>query len=370
MVYTRNLVIKAEIQDMNKLAASCEPYSEDFQYAFQLFRNGELVDRIPFSEQNTTVFWLTQSGEYTVRARLLQPENSISGFSAPVQFEHPAVHIPVEKEKKVSLFKKVITIIHEILSHFVMMYRIARYDYKLANKDTYLGKIWSILTPLLQIGTYWLVFGVGIRSGRDIDGHPFLLWMLCGLVPWFFVSHCITKGATSIYSKASTITEMKYPIATVPIGAVIVGLIEQVVVLFIFFFILLLHGYYPTVYYLNLLYYVVYNCIFLSALSLITSVLTMLARDFEKMLSSMVRLLFYLTPILWSMHGMPEIYQDILKFNPILYVVNGFRDSILYEINFWERPLHMAFFWALNLVLLVWGCDLQYKYRKKFKDLS
>lgn len=369
MIKTRELVVKVEIKDTNKLAVSLEPYSEQFFYAFQLYRNGEMVDRVLYSEQNSTVFWLAQSGEYTVRACLRQPENSISTFSEPIQFVHPAAKIPDVKEKKASLFQKVIFILKEIISNFGMLCRIAKYDYKLMNKDAYLGKLWSILTPLLQIGTYWLVFGMGIRGGREMDGHPFILWMLCGLVPWFFINHSITKGANSIYSKSATVTKMKYPIATVPIGVIVTGLMEHLMVLLILFVTLIVYGYYPTLHYLNLIYYMVYNIVFLSALALITSVLTMLARDFEKALASIIRLLFYITPILWSMGDMPDIYQNILSFNPVLYVVNGFRDSILYGVDFWEHPWKMLFFWLLNICLLVFGCDLQYKYRKKFNDL-
>lgn len=251
----------------------------------------------------------------------------------------------------------------------MMLCRIARYDYKLLNKDSYLGRLWSFLTPLIQIATYWLVFGLGIRNGGDVNGHPFLLWMLCGLVPWFFMNEGIMKGAGSIYSKANVVTKMKYPISTVPVSVIVTAFMEHVMVLLILFVTLIAMGYYPDWYYLNLVYYMLYSFVFLCSLSLITSVLTMLARDFQKLLSNVVRLLFYITPILWSMERMPAVYQNILQFNPILYAITGFRDTLLYKINFWEHPYRIAFFWALNIVLFVTGCNLQYKYRKKFNDL-
>lgn len=370
MVRNKDIVIHVEIKDTNKMAVTCDPVSDSYLYAFQLFCNGKMVDRVLYSEQNETIFWLSQSGEYTVRACIRQETNSVANISEPIHFENHAAKLPVIREERTNLFHKVQYILTEICSNFPMLCRIARYDYKLLNKDSYLGKLWSILTPLIQIAIYWLVFGLGIRSGNEVDGHPFLLWMLCGLVPWFFINHSITKGASSIYSKANTVTRMKYPISTVPIGVIVTGWMEHIMVLAILFITLLFHGYYPTLYYLNLLYYIAYNFLFLCSLSLITSVLTMLARDFEKLLSSIVRLLFYLTPILWSMDKMPPIYQSILKFNPILYVISGFRESILYQVNFWEHPAKIIFFWILNFVMFVAGCDLQYKYRKKFNDLA
>lgn len=369
MICKDDIVINIDMKDANKMVVRCTPFSEEYLYAFQLFCNDKMVDRVLYSEQNETIFWLSQTGEYTVRACIKHNERSVANLSKTIIFENPVAQFPIVEEEKVSLIKKVKFVSGEIANNFVMLCRIARYDYKLMNKDSYLGKMWSILTPLIQIGTYWLVFGIGIRSGRSMDGHPFLVWMLCGLIPWFFMNYGITKAASSIYSKAGIITQMKYPVATVPIGVIVTGWMEHVIELLILFATLLAYGYFPTLCYLNLIYYIVYNFIFLCSLSLITSVLVMLARDFEKVIASITRLLFYVTPILWSMDKMPDLYQKILGFNPVLYVITGFRDSILYHVNFWEHPKDIVFFWMLNLILFVLGCDLQYKYRKKFVDL-
>ena len=368
MLSKEEIILNVEINS-NKLVVSCEPYSEEYLYAFQLFCNGNQIDRVLYSEQNETVFWLSQSGEYTVRGCIKNAGKSVANISEPIEFQNAATNIPITEIKKVNIFNRVYEIAKEIISNFPMLMRIAKYDYKLLNKDAYLGRIWNVLTPLIQIGIYWLVFGIGIRNGSDVDGHPFILWMLCGLVPWFFANHSINKGATSIYGKANVVTKMKYPIATVPVQVIVTGWMEHIMLLAIFLVMLIINGYYPTFYYLNLIYYMVYAFFFLSSLALITSVLVMLARDFEKLLSSITRLLFYLTPILWSMDKMPDIYQDILKFNPILYIVTGFRDSVLYQVNFWEHPRKLIFFWGINIILFIVGCDLQYRYRRKFNDL-
>lgn len=361
--------ISIEMKEANKMYVSCSPIDGSCQYAFQLYCGEELVDRILYSEQNEALFWLSRSGEYTVHVAVKIGQKSTSKVSEPVQYTNPALELPPEEESKVGPIAKVKLVTREIVSNFSMLCRIARYDYKLLNKDSYLGKLWSILTPLIQIATYWLVFGVGIRSNSTVDEHPFLLWMLCGLVPWFFINESILKGANSIYSKAGVVTKMKYPISTVPVGVVVTALMEHVVVLVILFVTFLVHGYFPNLYYLNLIYYMIYSFVFLCSLAMITSVLTMLARDFQKLLTSIIRLVFYVTPILWSMEKMPQIYKTLIEYTPVYYVVYGFRDSLLYKVNFWSKPDKILFFWGLNLVLYLVGCVLQYKYRKKFNDL-
>ena len=76
-----------------------------------------------------------------------------------------------------------------------------------------------------------------------------------------------------------------------------------------------------------------------------------------------------MTPILWNMDNLPNLAQEILKLNPALYIVTGFRDSFLYGNMFYIHTGQMLFFWALNLVLVVVGCNLQIKFRDKFIDL-
>lgn len=369
MLCADDIEVKINLKDINKLSVSCYPQADSYQYAFQLYCNDTLTDRVLYSEQPETLFWLSKSGEYKVRACIKEETKSVARFSSFVHFINEASQLPEADEKKIGLFQKVGFVWQEIQHNFIMLIRIAGYDYKLLNKDSYLGKLWSFLTPLTQIAVYWLVFGLGIRNGSAIDGYPFLLWMLCGLVPWFFINESIMKGANSIYSKANVVTKMKYPIATVPISVVVTAFMEHIAVMIILFATLVLHGYYPTLHYLNLIYYMIYNFVFLCSLSLITSVLTMIARDFQKLLASIIRLLFYITPILWSMDRMPDIYQNILQFNPVLYVVSGFRDSLLYQVNFYEHPLRITFFWMINLLMFLLGCSLQYKYRTKFNDL-
>jgi len=112
-------------------------------------------------------------------------------------------------------------IFKELWNNRHRMLRIVWFDIRIEACSLYLGTLWKVLTPFLQIGTFWLVFGLGIRGGRDIDGFPFLVWLLAGLIPWFFINRSVTAGSNSIAAKANIIFKIKYPISTVPVGAVL-----------------------------------------------------------------------------------------------------------------------------------------------------
>lgn len=368
---TQYTVSHAELEEDNKLVFYCEDKGAGYIYSFYIYLNNELIEKVPYSPQRRTVFWATLPGKYYAVAFA---KNTLSGGKERCKTNeliYQAEEVPFENPdcSPKTVWQNCMEILKETVRQFPMIFRLALFDYKLENQDTYLGRLWNILTPLIQIGTFWLVFGVGLRQGNDIGEIPFVIWMVCGLIPWFFINQTLVKGANSIYSKANTLSRMKFPLITLPLERTLVEMFEHIMMLFILFVMLFCFGFYPKWYWLNLIYYIFYMVCFLTGLSLITSVFTMFARDFSKLLQSLTRLLFYLTPILWDMGRMPEFYQKIMLLNPIYYSVAGFRESLLYEISFWESPDKVVFFWGLNILLFLAGSTLQIKFRDQFIDL-
>ncbi len=366
--------IKTEIalSEINKITISVDKQNEKDKYAYYIYKNDKIIEKISYTSNNVNVYWVTEPGEYKVKVFVKnQQGEKNSAFTEPIDFEglKPIICSAQENESSFRWLKNIIIIFREIWQNRMRMIRLSLYDYSLANKDSYLGRLWSILNPLIQIGTYWFVFGIGIRNNKPVGNHPFLPWMLCGLIAWFFFSYSITHGASSIYSKSGTALKLKYPVSTIPMGSILVGFYNHLVVLCILVIMLFFFGYYPNLYWLNLLYYFLYEFVFLTGFAMITSVLTMIARDFQKLLSSLIRLWFYLTPILWNMDNLPNFVQFILRLNPALYIVTGFRDSLIYKNMFFIHTNKILFFWTLNVILIVIGCNLQMKFRNRFIDM-
>ena len=92
------------------------------------------------------------------------------------------------------------------------------------------------------------------------------------------------------------------------------------------------------------------------AVALILSVLNMLWRDVKKLVTSLMRMLMYFSPVIWECHFSDNVpYHDtlnfIMKLNPLYYIINGYRDSIFYGTGFWQRPALTLYFWAATLIL-------------------
>lgn len=255
-----------------------------------------------------------------------------------------------------------------VLNHRRIWY-LAKFEYLRANKDLFLGNLWKLLYPCIQIGAYWLVFGLGIRQGRDIDGIPFIVWLTCGVAPWFIANQCVSIGASSIYRKAVLLSKSNISTVLIPVSAVLSTIMNHVWTVLVLFFIFIGNGCPMTWYILNVLYYFFFVFVFSSALSMVTSVLVMLARDFQRIIPMIMRFFFFLTPIFWIPNGsMPAAYHVFDWLNPFAYLVKGFRDSMLYHASFWQKPAQVAYFWALTFVLYLIGVKMHQKLRSSILD--
>ena len=287
MIKKDEIKIKTELTGKNRLYFECLNIDEDFEYAFYIIRDGVIIDRIPYSKKRYSVYWLTLPGEYIIQFFIRDKNNPantvIAKNSGVINYKGLEITKNRESEKKQwKLIKNVIYVSRENWHHRKRMFRLAVYDFKLINQDSRLGILWGLLNPLIQIMTYWLVFGLGIRKGSPVSGHSYLIWMLCGLIPWFFISEAILQGAKSVYTKSSTVLRLKYPVSTLPTGSIVTRLFTHLVLVILLTVTVIIYGYKPTFAWLNILYYIIAEFIFLTAFSMVTSVLTMIARDFYK----------------------------------------------------------------------------------------
>lgn len=259
-------------------------------------------------------------------------------------------------------------IVREHKENWYKIMKLSYYDFITPLRDTYLGAIWIILNPLAQVGVYWFVFGKGIRNGSPVDGHPFLLWMLAGLIPWFYISSCINSGALCIYSKSSLLTKMKFPTSIIPTYSTLTQLYNHIPIIFVTTIIYALNGYKATIYYFQLIYYIVAATAICISISLLTSALVIAIRDVNRIVGTIVRFLFYLTPILWTSESAKKL-MNVLKLNPLLHIVDGFRNSLLYNIWFFEDIKGMLYFWGCTVGIFLIAVFVHMRLRSRFSDM-
>lgn len=273
------------------------------------------------------------------------------------------------------LFKSIHYVIQENMNNLFRIYSISKYELLADMRDSHLGLLWNFLHPAIQILTYWFAFGV-VFNRKAVVLHgievPYIIWMMGGMVVWFFISPCITNGCNAIFSKTNVITKMKFPVSILPATVVLKELFNHGCLMLMYTVILIATGFTPTVHWFALIYYLFCAIFFSISLSMTTSVLNMLARDTRKMVLALMRLLLYLTPILWNIQQlshMPQWVSYLMKANPIYYIVQGYRDCFFYHQGIFHYQNSMIAFWVITLTLFAFGSYMMYKFKHKFIDL-
>jgi teichoic acid transport system permease protein len=270
--------------------------------------------------------------------------------------------------------KSALTVFKEQITNFYLIQRLSLYELKSNNKNNYLGMLWEILNPGIQIAIYWFVFGYGIRTGGEGRGAvgdvPFIVWLLAGMVVWFFISPAITQSSKSVYTRIRMLSKMSFPMSAIPSYVIMSKFYPHLYLTGITIVIFQFMGYTINIHYLQLPYFMLAVLALLFALSLITSTLSTMVRDVQMVVQSIMRMLLYLSPILWNMEGMlNDKLVTIMKLNPFYYIVEGYRSSLIgdswYFIDHYQYTLY---FWGLVLVLFLFGSFIHVKFRRHFVD--
>lgn len=260
-------------------------------------------------------------------------------------------------------------ILQEQINYAYLIRRLSLYEIKQTYAASALGIVWAFVNPLIQVGVYWVIFGLGIRGGVPVDGIPYFLWMLSGLIPWFFISASIMQGANSIYARLSTASKMNFPLSVIPTYVIAAQLYTHLLLVFLLLIILVMQQGIHGINLLGIVYMLFSTVSFLLALAFITSTLSTVLRDIYLSIQSITRMLFFLTPILWkSDEHIPQALAVLININPIYYVVDGYRKSLLFGDISFLLSWHTVYFWGLILVLFVFGAKLHVGFRRQFVD--
>ena len=166
--------------------------------------------------------------------------------------------------------------------HHNLIFRMAKFEVKGMYQIHYLGSIWQFINPIIQVGIYFVVFGIGLRGGRPIDGDiPFLLWLLMGLIPWFFISPTMVQGSNSIYQKVNLVSKMNFRVSLLPSIRIVGNSFQFLALLVVLFIITLLYGIFPSVQLLQLPYYLLSMYMFLFAFTIWSATIATLIRDYQ-----------------------------------------------------------------------------------------
>ena len=259
----------------------------------------------------------------------------------------------------------------EVYQNRVLVLSLAKNDFKTKYAGSYLGTIWAFIQPIVTICVYWFVFGLDLRGGAD-RGVPFVLWLVAGLVPWFFFQDGLISGTNTLLEYSYLVKKVVFNIRILPVVKVVSSVFVHIFFVAIVIMLYACMGYLPDFYDLQLLYYSF--CVFLLVLgiSYLTSSVVVFFRDLSQMINIGLQVGIWMTPIMWAFSDLGiegGWLATILKLNPLFYIVQGYRDSLIDKVGFWEHPGLTLYFWIFTLVIFFLGTKLFRKLQVHFADV-
>jgi ABC-type polysaccharide/polyol phosphate export permease len=245
---------------------------------------------------------------------------------------------------------------------------LSRRSFLAKNRGAYLGFVWTYAEPLLFILILWGVFRMGFRH-HAVEEIPFFPWLACGLVPWFFFSETATGMTGVIRQHAYLVKNVRFPVSILPIALLLSAVVPHFVLLCITLLILFTYSLVPDLHLLQLLYYFCAMCLFLIGFGWLTSSTSLFVQDVGNITRVLIRFGFWLTPIIWKSTMIPSGYRWLLKLNPMVYIVTGYRDSLLYGIPFWAKPVESVCFWSITFLMLLAGTTAFKRLKPHFAEV-
>jgi ABC-type polysaccharide/polyol phosphate export permease len=179
----------------------------------------------------------------------------------------------------------------------------------------------------------------------------------------------MNKGAGSVRAYTFLVKTVNFRIATIPIIVISAELLIHLIVLALLAILLVLNGIYPSWTWLQVFYYMFAQYILLIGISWITASILPFFPDVSYIVTITMRVLFFLTPIFWDPARMGGNIALIVNLNPLAYIVNGYRDSVLYNLPFWSHSTQTLYFWIFTLFIYLIGITVFKRLRPHFADV-
>lgn len=237
-------------------------------------------------------------------------------------------------------------------------------------QGSYLGLVWSFLSPLLMVILLTVVFSevIGIRF-REVAGDSSLnfgLYLYCGLIPFLAYSQAVSQGVNVIRRNRNLVQGVVFPLEILPVTTVIAALVQGAVGIGAVMVVLavLEHQLHWTVVLLPLV--LVPQLLFTLGLCYLMAVAGVYVPDVRETLKAVVRATFFITPIIWPVSRVPADWRFLVDYNPLAILVEAYRGLIL-EGD--PTPEGALYFSLLALALFVLGFVVYNRVKQRFADL-
>ena len=231
-------------------------------------------------------------------------------------------------------------------------------------KHSFLGVLWSFINPLLQILVYALIFPLVMKNGGSYKDYT--VFMVCGLIPWAYFTTVINRASFIMIENGNILKKVYFPRSILPLSLVTSETINFLVSCIIILAFIVIKGFGISKFILFFPLVLLIQYVLLLGIALIFSAVTVYMRDIQHFIGVVLQLLFYATPIVYSIDTIPEGFRWILKWNPMTYIIEGYR-AIFYNQTMPDLK-SLGVLGIISIIILIVGYLLFNKLQKRFAE--
>lgn len=268
----------------------------------------------------------------------------------------------VQKVKDFAQFLK------DFYTNRILLLKLAKNDIKSRYAGSFFGVMWAFVQPLITILVFWFVFQVGFKS-PPVKHIEFILWFACAYIPWIYFNDTVLSSSNCLYEYGYLVKKIRFRTSTLPIVKVLSATFIHMFFIGFIWFMFLVFGYSFKLIWLQCIYYSVALFCLAVGISWIVSSVSVFFKDFSQIVNIILQIGFWLTPIFWAPESINPKIMMIFKINPIYYITQGYRDSFITGIGFWERGSINIYYWGVVAVIFVVGALTFKRLRPHFADM-
>ena len=253
----------------------------------------------------------------------------------------------------------------ELWEYRELLYFLTWREVKVRYKQTAFGAAWAIIQPLFTMLVFSLFFG---RLAKiPSDSIPYPLFSLAGVIPWTFFANGLTLSSNSLVSNANLISKVYFPRLTIPMSAVLSGVVDFAISLILLVGMMAFYHLTPSLRCVYLPLFVLLGFVTALGVGLWLSALNVEYRDVRYTVPFLTQFWMFATPIAYPASLLHGIWRTLYGLNPMVGVVEGFRWALL-GTNTAPGPMIAASSFAA-LLILVGGAFYFRRMEKTFADV-
>ena len=237
------------------------------------------------------------------------------------------------------------------MHRFGLILSVTKQQYEQKYAGTVGGYLWAIAHPLSTVFVFYFVFAYGLRVAGP-EGTTFIAWFIAGLVPWFLFQEAVMSGVNSVIGNSHLVTKVSFPKEILPLASVLSAFWFNIYFWLLLFMLLIYLGVSFSIGKAFFLIFLAAELFLIVGIVYLVSALRVFLKDTAEMVGIIINVWFWATPIVWEKSLVPDQFRFVLDFNPMFYVTDGVRESLIFA-NFTSSRIwsdHVIMFLILALI--------------------